>query len=1155
MKHSKAFKIFFYILLTISTSNIFGTEIHLKDKSQNTLKVLDNTYQKLKVDFVLNDLISREVMTERGIFNELTVDNFSSRTQIGEPKLPVSRSLIEIPVGAEPEVKILVSTYTEYSLSELGITYPIIPTQAPQRKSAVKPNPFVINQKVYLKNAFIQDELVSLDQLGIMRGSRLGRLNISAIQYNPKSGKIRIYDKIKFEIIFKHPDIPATILLMQKNSSPYFLELGNQLLNAKMASATESNLTHYPVTYVIVSSPTFQGALQPFIAWKIKKGFKVIEAYTDNPLVGNTTTSIKSYLQNLYNQGTVENPSFSYVLLVGDVAEIPSFAGTTGTHMSDLYYAEYTGDILPEVFIGRFSATNESELQPQISKTLEYEQYLMPDPSFLNQVVMIAGVDPNYGPLHANGQINYGTDNYFNLAHNITSHTYLYPASGSSAALIIQNVSDGVGFANYTAHGSPNGWADPGFSVSDVATLQNDHKYPLMIGNCCQTNAFDSPVCFGEALLRASNKGAIGYIGASDYSYWDEDYYWGIGARTITANPVWAAGPLGSYDRLFHDHGEQFPEWFTTQGQMVVAGNLAVTEGSPGSASYYWEIYHLMGDPSLMPYLTVPAAITATFNSMMPLASPSFTVNTIPYAYAALSRNGILYGAALADSNGLCNIPLQPVLSPGYISLVITAQNHHPFIDSILTITPTGPYVLMSNYQVHETLGNSNGEIDFNEQGDIDMSLKNWGLSNANPVSATISSLDAYVTITDNSENWGLISTNAEINKPAAFAFSVANNIPDQHKIPFTITITDGVNTWNSYLLVNVNAPKFVIHNMTFSDLANGNGDGVIDPGETIQVLIETKNEGHADAPGSIGDIISLGSLASILNTSVSLNTLNSSSSVIASFTATVSASAVNGDNLLLDYTVTSGQYNAMKSFNLVVGKITENWESGDFSHFNWQAPGPNPWFITTLSPFEGLYCSQSGAIADLQTTELTLSASVLMQDSISFHYKVSSENTYDFLRFYINGSMQDEWSGEKAWSRTAYFVQPGTATFKWAYEKDQSEFAGLDASWIDMVDFPPMAAIITSNQELPSALNGVQLYPNPARDHSSLVFYLEKAQVVTMRIYNALGQEVSVFLNNTSLTGGSHTYSFNTSEMAKGMYYIKFTCNGNTVTSKLIVD
>ena len=45
---------------------------------------------------------------------------------------------------------------------------------------------------------------------------------------------------------------------------------------------------------------------------------------------------------------------------------------------------------------------------------MEYEKYEMADPSFLGEVVMISGVDASYAPTYGNGQINYGTNYYFN---------------------------------------------------------------------------------------------------------------------------------------------------------------------------------------------------------------------------------------------------------------------------------------------------------------------------------------------------------------------------------------------------------------------------------------------------------------------------------------------------------------------------------------------------------------------------------------------------------------------------------------------------------------------------------------------------------------------------------------------------------------------
>lgn len=189
-------------------------------------------------------------------------------------------------------------------------------------------------------------------------------------------------------------------------------------------------ITDYPITYLIISPRSFENTLQPFIRWKTEKGYNVEVAYTD--VIGTSTTNIKSYLQSLYSNTT---PPPTFLLLVGDVDLIPSFNGTTqNSHVTDLYYACYDGssDYLPDLYYARFSAQNATHLQNLINKTITYEKYQMPIKSYLDTVLMVAGVDNNYSSTYANGQINYATQNYFNSNNGIYSHTYLYPASSGS---------------------------------------------------------------------------------------------------------------------------------------------------------------------------------------------------------------------------------------------------------------------------------------------------------------------------------------------------------------------------------------------------------------------------------------------------------------------------------------------------------------------------------------------------------------------------------------------------------------------------------------------------------------------------------------------------------------------------------------------------
>jgi hypothetical protein len=250
----------------------------------------------------------------------------------------------------------------------------------------------------------------------------------------------------------------------------------------------------------------------------------------------------------MYDNATAVNPAPTYLLIVGDDGQVPSF--DNGSHLSDMYYCEFDGggDFYPEMYYGRLSATNAAEVEIQVNKTLTHEKYTFTDPLFLDEIVLVAGVDAGMAPTYGNGQINYGTDNYFNITHGLNVHNYLYGvlASGASyssdmsgaSAEIVSDISAGVGFANYTAHCGSAGWSDPSFEISDISTLQNYDQYGVMVGNCCQSNKFDVPECFGEAILRASNKGAVAYIGGSNNTYWDEDFWWAVGNGSISANPT-----------------------------------------------------------------------------------------------------------------------------------------------------------------------------------------------------------------------------------------------------------------------------------------------------------------------------------------------------------------------------------------------------------------------------------------------------------------------------------------------------------------------------------------------------------------------------------------------------------------------------------------
>ncbi|NVN93678.1 MAG: T9SS type A sorting domain-containing protein [Bacteroidetes bacterium] len=1151
-------KITFLSIILFSVSLYFTQAQVIKTGiAENSALILkENSETGFVVKNTLSELNFATVITDKGTFTRIELPGYTAGNEIGNPQFPVLRNLIEVPIGATISVNIKNAQVKTYNLNTLGYIGKLYPTQPPVSKSDDNKKELIYNTTEYSKNQLLSLPLVNVEQLGIMRGVRIARLNISPIQYNPVTNTIKVYTNIETEIRFDNADLAATKATKEKYYSPYFSSFQSKLLNNSTTPNTKDALSKYPVKYVIVSDPMFQTALQPFIQWKTKKGFKVIEAYTNNAAVGTTTTSIKAYLQSLYNAGTASDPAPTYVLFVGDVAQIPSFTGTTGSHKTDLYFCEYTGDFLPEMYYGRFSATNLTQLQPQIDKTLEYEQYLMPDKSFLNNVLMVAGVDATNAPTYGNGQVNYATSTYFNATYGFNCTSYLYPVSGSSASQIIQKVSDGIGFANYTAHGSSSGWADPSFSVSDVAGLKNQSKYPLMVGNCCVTNKFDETECFGEALLRANNKGAIGYIGASNNSYWDEDFWWACGVGTVSANPTYASTGLGALDRIMHSNGEPFSQWYVSQGQMVNAGNLAVTQGSPSYNHYYWEIYHLMGDPSLMPYFKIPQLLTANYMPLIPLGSNTFTINTEAYAYIGISMGGVLHGAALADSTGLAVVNIVPFTSAGTVDIVITKQNRQPLITSIPAASPTGPYVSLDSYQINDISGNNNSLADYGETIKLNINLKNIGIADDNSVNAVISSNNQYITIIDSTETFGIITAGNTKNINNAFTFKVANLIPDQNIASLTLKVTDASsNTWNYLINIVLNAPVLKILSMSIEDNTPANHNGRIDPNETSNIRFKVQNTGHSNANNAIINLTSTNNFISISNPNINISSLAKGTTTDVLYSVTANSSALNGANFGLTMSVIANPYATQETFNSMIGLMVEDFETSNFTKYDWDTASVSAWTIVNTGAYEGSYCAKSAAIGNSQSSAFSINLNVLGNDSVSFYRKVSSEPGYDFLNFTIDGNLIDKWSGENSWAKVSYPITTGNHLLSWVYEKDNSTVSGSDCAWVDFIVLPAIQTNIGVNIDEFSTENTVQLsiFPNPANDNINVSYKLQTNTDVSLKIFNANGQMI-YDNDNGYKVAGSYSVGLNGLLLSKGVYLISLRTNNQVITRKLII-
>lgn len=736
------FKTLLFAVLMIAASTSFAQQTISLDRSQDRFAILEDQMQGLRLSVNYAQLQSSRLEQSRGSFYELSLEGGAFDGSVGDPKLPVTQRLIEIPFGAEVNVQVLGYHTEEYDLADYGVGQ-LMPMQAPVSKNDIPEEaPFVINEATYSRDEFLGQPLAQVEVLGTLRGYRLAKLVLSPVSYNPVQNKIRVCNDIDVQLRFTGADEALTREVKAKTRSPYFDFIQDRLLNAAVSRdyPGHPDMTQYPVTYVIIADRMFDGYLEDFIRWKTQKGFKVVLAYTDE--IGTTLGAIQAYIHGLYNNATVDNPAPSFILFVGDTPQIPAYIGTSSQKVTDVYYASVDGDYFPEMYYGRFSARSVGELLPQIEKTLYYEQYQFVDPSYLNRVNLIAGWDDYWNQQIAQPTIRYGMNNWFNEDHGYTD---VYPYYGpSDYAGCYQNDKISVGMINYTAHCSETVWGTPALSASNIYSMSNEGFYPLAIGNCCESSQFGYGDCVGEAWVRADKKGAVCYLGSAPSTYWYEDAWWAMGSYHITEGnmgqaPQYSQTTMGSYDAM-HEGG------YVSTGGLVYCGNLAVTEscnhGWSDAAHYYWEAYNVLGDPSLVCYHTEGVINTLSHEPVLFKGSNHFSLEAEPGSMVCLSKDGVQLGSGMVGDDGSLTLEVSPVNEGGFVDLVVTKPQRIPVIQCVPVATPGQPYLVVDEVgPMH---------FPYNQETMLSVTVKNAGTVEM-PANTTVElqSLDEKIQVVD----------------------------------------------------------------------------------------------------------------------------------------------------------------------------------------------------------------------------------------------------------------------------------------------------------------------------------------------------------------------------------------------------------------------
>jgi len=91
-----------------------------------------------------------------------------------------------------------------------------------------------------------------------------------------------------------------------------------------------------------------------------------------------------------------------------------------------------------------------------------------------------------------------------------------------------------------------------------------------------------------------------------------------------------------------------------------------------------------------------------------------------------------------------------------------------------------------------------------------------------------------------------------------------------------------------------------------------------------------------------------------------------------------------------------------------------------------------------------------------------------------------------------------------------------------------------------------------TSNKESIKTLSNVKVYPNPVSDQINLTFKLSKEISVTIKIMDALGNEINTLLSQRLEEGDQvHNFTLNRN-LNSGFYFIRVMAGTETVVKRI---
>lgn len=181
-------------------------------------------------------------------------------------------------------------------------------------------------------------------------------------------------------------------------------------------------------------------------------------------------------------------------------------------------------------------------------------------------------------------------------------------------------------------------------------------------------------------------------------------------------------------------------------------------------------------------------------------------------------------------------------------------------------------------------------------------------------------------------------------------------------------------------------------------------------------------------------------------------------------------------------------------------------------------------------------------------------SASGNYPDSLDIRVSTTGKDTANFTQ-----RLAYVLAPKSVWTRFAYQLPIATnryIAFRYLIYDGGSAGSNSDKIGVDAVQIIRYTSTGVTNRgsDVPTAYALQQNYPNPFNPSTQIAFALPSAGQVTLRVFDALGREISTLVNNEELSAGNHSRSFDATGLAGGVYFYRLTAGSYTAVRQMVL-